>query len=112
MEKGINYENFLVQLNIHNFVDFEQYTASHLIDNYICKYTTKGGANSNNWEFSFKYICKDYTDNDNMNKISRFVYAKYMIKIMKAESKTQEKYIYLLAGGTHTTNTVHTKNIL
>ena len=35
MEKGINYENFLVQLNIHGCVGFKQYAASHLIDNYI-----------------------------------------------------------------------------
>ena len=41
MEKDINYENFLVQLNIHGCVGFEQYITSHLIENYICKYTTK-----------------------------------------------------------------------
>ena len=108
-EKGINYENFLIQLNIHGCVGFEQYTASHLIENYICKYTTKGGSNSDNWEVSFKSICKDYTDNGNLKKTARSVYAKYMIEIMKAESKTQDECVYLLAGGTLTTNTVQTK---
>ena len=44
-----------------------------------------------------------------MNKTARSVYAKYMIEIMKAESKAQDKCVYLLAGGTLTTNTVHTK---
>ena len=53
MEKLINYENFLVQFNIHSCVGFEQYAASHLIENYICKYTTKGGVNSDNYEVSF-----------------------------------------------------------
>ena len=44
-----------------------------------------------------------------MNKTARSVYAKYMIEIMKAESKTQDEYVYLLTGGTLTTNTVQTK---
>ena len=42
MEKNLSYENFLVQLNIHGCVGFEQYTASHLIENYVYKYATKG----------------------------------------------------------------------
>ena len=44
-----------------------------------------------------------------MNKTARSVYAKYMIEIMKAESKAQDKCVYLLAGGTLTTNIVYTK---
>ena len=44
-----------------------------------------------------------------MNKTARSVYAKYMIEIMKAESKTQDECVYLLARGTLTTNTVKTK---
>ena len=44
-----------------------------------------------------------------MNKTARSVYAKYMIEIMKAELKTQDECVYLLAGGTLTTNTVQTK---
>ena len=32
-----------------------------------------------------------------------------MIEIMKAESKTHDECVYLLAGGTLTTNTVQTK---
>ena len=73
---------------------------------------TKGGSNSDNWEVLFKSICKDYTDNDNMNKTTRYVYEKYMIKIIKTESKIQDEYVYLLAGGTLTTNTVQIKNVL
>ena len=82
---------------------------SRLIENYICKYTTKEGTNSDNWEVSFKSIYKDYTDNGNMNKTARSVYAKYMIEIMKVESKTQDECIHFLAGGTLATNTVQTK---
>ena len=41
---------------------FEQYTASHLIEDYITKYNTKGGLNSDNWNVSFQSIIKDYTD--------------------------------------------------
>ena len=44
-----------------------------------------------------------------MNKTTRSVYVKYMIEIMKAESKTQDKCVYLLTGGTLTTNIVQTK---
>ena len=109
MDKVINYENFLVQLNIHGCVGFEQYTSSHFIENYICKYTTKRGVNSDNLEISFKSICKDYTNNGIMIKIARYVYAKYMIEIRKAESKTHDEYVYLLTGGTLITKTVHTK---
>ena len=82
---------------------------SRLIENYTCKYINKEGTNSDNWEVSFKSIYKDYTDNGNMKKTARSVYAKYMIEIMKAESKTQDKCVYLLAGSTLTTNTVYTK---
>ena len=44
-----------------------------------------------------------------MNKTTRSTYAKYMIEVIKAESKTHDKYVYLLAGCTLTTNTVQTK---
>ena len=88
---------------------FSTPSASHLIENYICKYATKGGVNSDNWEISFKSICQDYTDNGNKNKTARSVYAKYMIEIMKAESKTHDECVYLLAGDTFTINTVQTK---
>ena len=44
----INYEDFIIKLNIHCCVDFEQYTASNLIEDYITKYNTKGGLNSDN----------------------------------------------------------------
>ena len=56
-------------------------------------------------------MCKDYTDNGNSNKTVRSLYTKYMIEIMKAESKTHCECVYLLAGGMLTTNTVQTKNI-
>ena len=52
---------------------------------------------------------QDYTDNGNVNKTARSVYAKYMIEIMEAELKTQDECVYLLAGGTLTINTVQTK---
>ena len=44
-----------------------------------------------------------------MNKTARSIYAKDMIEIVKTESKTQDECVYLLAGGTLTTNTVQTK---
>ena len=88
---------------MHGCVRFEQYTAFHLMENYICKYTTKGGVNSDNLEVSFKSTYKDYTDNGNMNKIARSIYAKYMIEIMITESKTQDECVYLLARCTLTT---------
>ena len=46
-----------------------------------------------------------------MNKTARSIYSKYMIEIMKAESKRHDECIYLLAGGTLITNTVQTKRI-
>ena len=51
-------------------------------------YNTKGGLNSYNWNVSFQSIIKDYTDSGNCDKTARSVYAKYMYKIMKLESKT------------------------
>ena len=44
-----------------------------------------------------------------MNKTTRYVYEKYMIKIIKTESKIQDEYVYLLAGGTLTPKTVPIK---
>ena len=45
----INYEGFIIKLNIHGFAGFEQYTDSHLIEGYVTKYNTKGDLNSDNW---------------------------------------------------------------
>ena len=44
----INYEDFIIKLNIHGCSCFEQYTAAHLIEDYVTKYNTKGGLNSDN----------------------------------------------------------------
>ena len=62
IKKKINYEDFIIKRNIHCCAGFEQYTASHLIEDYITKYNTKGGLNSDNWNVSFQSIIKDYTD--------------------------------------------------
>ena len=112
MKNKINYEDFIIKLNNHGCDEIEQYTASHLIEDYITKYNTKGGLNSDNWNVSFQSIIKDYTDSDNCDKTARSVYAKYMYEIMKLESKTQDECVYLLSGGHLTTNTVQTKKIL
>ena len=73
---------------------FEQYTASHLIEDYITKYNTKGGLNSNNWNVSFQSIIKDYIDSGNCDKNSRSVYENHMYKIIKLESKTRNECVY------------------
>ena len=57
---------------------------------------------------SFKSIIKYFTESDNSDKTARFVYAKYMIEIIKLESKTQYEAVYLLSGGHLTTSTVQT----
>ena len=106
---GIDYEDFIIKLNIHGCAGFEQYTASHLIEDYVTKYNTKGGLNSDNWNVSFKSIIEDYTDTGLSDKTARSVYAKYMNEIIKLESKTQDEAVYLLSGGHLTTNTVQTK---
>ena len=46
MEIGIDYEDFIIKLNIHDCVGFEQYIASHLLEDYVTKYNTKGDLNS------------------------------------------------------------------
>ena len=107
--KKIDYEDFITQLYIHGCAGFEQYTASHLIEDYICKYATKGGINSDNWNISFQSICNDYIDDGQNDKTTRSLYAKYMNEIVKADSKTQDECVFLLAGGILTTNTVITK---
>ena len=35
MEKRIDYEDFIIKLNIHGCAGFEQYTASHLLEDYV-----------------------------------------------------------------------------
>ena len=109
MKKGIDYEDFIIKLNIHGCAGLEQYTASHLLEDYVTKYNTKGGVNSDNWNVPFKSIIKDYTDSGNSDKTARSVYAKYMNEIIKLVSKTQDECVYLLSGGLLSTNTVQTK---
>ena len=60
---------------------FEQYTASHLVEDYVTKYNTKGSLNSDNWNVSFKSIIKDYIDSWNCDKTDISLYAKYMYEI-------------------------------
>ena len=111
MKKDIDYEYFIIKLNIHNCAGFEQYTASHLLEDYVKKYNTKGGLNSNNWTVSFKSIIKDYTDSCNSDKTASSIYARYMNEIIKFVSKTQDECVYFLSGGHLTTNTVQTKKM-
>ena len=105
----INYEDFIIKLNIHGCAGFEQYTVSRLTEDYVTKYNTKRGLNIDNWNVSFQSIIKDYTDSDNCDKTARSVYVKYMYEIMNLESKTQDECIYLLSGGHLTTNTVQNR---
>ena len=88
---------------------FEQYTTFHLKEDYITKYNTKGGLKYDNWNVSFQSIIKYYTDSGNWDQTVRSVYAKYMHKITKLESKTQDECVSLLSGGHLTTNTVETR---
>ena len=81
----INYEDFIIKLNIHGCAGFEQYTTSHLIEDYVTQYNTKGGLNFDNWNVSFQSIIKDYTDSDYCDNTARFLYAKYMYENMKLE---------------------------
>ena len=41
--KNINYEDFIIKLNIHGCVGFEYYTDVHLIEDYMTKHNTRGG---------------------------------------------------------------------
>ena len=109
MKRGIDYEDFIIQLNIQGCAGFEQYKASHLLVGYVTKYNTKGGVNCDHLNVSFKSIIKDYTDSGNSDKTARSVYVKYMNEIIKLVSKTQDECVYLLSGGHLSTNTVHTK---
>ena len=38
----------MIKLNMHGCAGFEQYTASHLIEDYVTTYNIKGGLNSDN----------------------------------------------------------------
>ena len=50
------------KLNIRISVGFCQCTAVNLVEDYVTKYNTKGGLNSDNWNISFQSIIKDYTN--------------------------------------------------
>ena len=54
MKNDIDYEDFIIKLNIHRCAVFEKYTTPHLLEDYVTKYNTKGGLNSDNWNVSFK----------------------------------------------------------
>ena len=62
MKHNIDYEDFIIKLNFHVSVGFGQCTAVNLIEDYVTKYNTKGGLNSDNWNISFQSIIKDYTN--------------------------------------------------
>ena len=109
MEKSIDYEDFIIKFNIHDCSGFEQYTASHLLEDYVTKYNTKWGLSSDKWIVSSKLIVKDYIDSGNSDKTVRSVYANYMNDIIKLVPKTQDECVHLLSGGQLTTNTVQTK---
>ena len=93
MKKKINYKD---NINIHGCARFEQYTASHLIENYVTKHDTKGCLNFDNWNVLFQSIIKYYTESGNCDKTIRSIYTKKMYEIMKLESKTQNKCVFLL----------------
>ena len=109
MKNKINYEDFIIKLNNHGCDEFEKFTASHLVEDYITKYNTKWGLSSDKWIVSSKLIVKDYIDSGNSDKTVRSVYAKYMNDIIKLVPKTQDECVHLLSGGQLTTNTVQTK---
>ena len=48
MTKNIDYEDFIVNLNIHGCARFEQYIAFHLIEDDVTKYNKKWCLNSDN----------------------------------------------------------------
>ena len=48
LKNKMNYDDFIIKLNNHGCTRFEKYIASHLIEDYISKYNTKGGLNFNN----------------------------------------------------------------
>ena len=37
MKKDIDYKDFIIKLNIHGCAGFEQYRASHLLEDYVTK---------------------------------------------------------------------------
>ena len=76
MKKDIDCEDFIIKLNIYDCARFEQYIASHLLEDYVTKYNTKGGLNSDNQNVSFKPIIRDYTDSGNIDKTTRSVLCK------------------------------------
>ena len=48
MKNKTNYEEIIIKFNIYGCAGVEQYTASHLIEDYVTKYNTKGCLNSDN----------------------------------------------------------------
>ena len=80
IKKKINYEDFIIKLNIHGCVGFEQYTATHLIKDSITKYNIKGGLQSDNWNVAFQSIIKYYTDSGNSDKTDRSIYANVYVR--------------------------------
>ena len=68
LKDKMNYDDFIIKLNNHGCTRFEKYIASHLIEDYISKYNTKGGLNFNNWNVSFQSIIKKYTYSGNCDK--------------------------------------------
>ena len=79
----MNYEDFILKLSIHGCDRLERYTASYLIKDYVTKYNTKEGLNSDNWNIPFQSIIKDYAESGNCDKNTMSIYAKYMYEIMK-----------------------------
>ena len=43
-----DYEEFVINLNIHGCARFEHHTVSHIIEDYVIKYNTKECLNSDN----------------------------------------------------------------
>ena len=48
IKMGVGYEDYIIKFNIHGCARLEQYTPFHLIEDYVTKYNTKWGFNSDN----------------------------------------------------------------
>ena len=79
MKNDINYEDCIIKFNILGCSGFEQYPASYLIENYVTKYNTIWGVDSDNWNVSFWSIIKDITDSGNSDKtLGLFIQSVFM----------------------------------
>ena len=86
MDKDINYEDLIMKLNILWSAGIDQYKASHIIENYVTKYNPKGDVNPDT---------KDLCNIGTSIKKTSSIYAKYVNKVMKLQSKAQNNCVYI-----------------